>query len=128
MRRVTLLLLVGLLLAMMPVPTAAAKAGKGMLFYDGDVVRTVVPPAAMTKLGIDNFYVVEEGVDDQLGIAAVAPGDTDYHGGKWAFHSVEWNVAPILLTSEQDVLDAEEAGDVDVTRIEEKDFKCPIQP
>jgi hypothetical protein len=68
------------------------------------------------------------GVGDQLGIAAVAPGDRDYHGGQWAFHSVVWNVSAYLLTSEGAVLAAAAAGDVTVTRVPENDFKCPIQP
>ena len=100
----------------------------GQLFYNGEVVRTVVPPAAMPKPGRDNFYVVEGGAEGQLGIAAVAPGDKDYHGGKWAFHSVIWNVAPYLLTSEAEVLDAAAAGDVTIMRVPALDFKCPIQP
>jgi hypothetical protein len=101
----------------------------GQLYYDGEVVRTIVPPATMSKPGRDNFYVVlEGGADGQLGIAAVAPGDTNYHGGKWAFHSVIWNVDPYLLTSETDVLAAETVGDVTITRVPAMDFKCPIQP
>ncbi|MHC4956539.1 MAG: hypothetical protein ACYTGZ_22085 [Planctomycetota bacterium] len=107
---------------------AAAKPGFGNLFYDGGVVRTVVPPAAMPKEGTDNLYVVTNGAAGQLAVAAVAPGDRDYKGGKWAFHSVTFNVAPYLLTSESAVLAAEAAGDVDVTRVPENDFKCPIQP
>ena len=77
-----------------------AQVGFGELFYDGEVVRTIVPPATMSKSGRDNFYVVMGGVEGQLGIAAVAPGDTNYHGGKWAFHRVMWTDTPYLLTSE----------------------------
>ncbi len=91
-------------------------------------MRTVVPPAATPKQGIDDFYAVMDGAEGQLGVAAVAPGDKDYHGGKWAFHSVTWNVAPYLLTSAEAVEDAEDLGDVTVTRVTENDFKCPIQP
>ena len=106
-----------------------AKGPFGQLYYDGEVVRTIVPPATMSKPGRDNFYVVlEGGAEGQLGIAAVAPGDTNYHGGKWAFHLVTWNDEPYLLTSEADVLAAEAAGDVVVTRVPAMDFKCPIQP
>ena len=103
-------------------------AGFGELYYDGTIVRTVVPPATMSKPGRDDFYVVMNGVEGQLGIAAVAPGDKDYHGGKWAFHSVMWTTDPYLLTSEEDVLNAQTAGDVVVMRISQNDFKCPIQP
>ncbi|KPJ99718.1 MAG: hypothetical protein AMK71_09275 [Nitrospira bacterium SG8_35_4] len=108
--------------------SVSAQPGFGFLYYNGDIVRTVVPPAAMTKTGIDNLYPVMGGAEGQLAIAAVAPGDTDYHGGKWAVHVVTWNTAPYLLTSEEDVLAAEEAGDVTVSRAEGADFKCPIQP
>jgi hypothetical protein len=109
-------------------PAAAERPGFGELYYDGEIVRTVVPPAAMPKPGRDNFYVVVNGVEDQLGIAAVAPGDIDYHGGKWAFHSVMWTEDPYLLTSEADVLNAATVTDVIITRLPQNDFLCPIQP
>jgi hypothetical protein len=130
MRRIGVVLVLAVAVTALLAPAAlAAKPGFGNLYYDDEVVRTVVPPAAMPQEGTDPFYVVTEGgVEGQLGIAAVAPGDADYRGGKWAFHAVTWNVEPQLLTSEADVLAAEAAGDVTVTRIVENDFKCPIQP
>ncbi len=100
----------------------------GCCFYQDTVVRTVVPPAATPDDGRDNFYAVMGGVADQKAVVGVAPGDTNYHGGDWAFHSVTWNVAPYLLTSEAAVLVAAAAGDVTITRIPANDFKCPIQP
>ncbi|HLB47346.1 MAG TPA: hypothetical protein VJL59_10115 [Anaerolineales bacterium] len=100
----------------------------GCCFYQGTVVRTVVPPAATPDDGRDNFYAVMGGVAGQKAVVGVAPGDTSYHGGDWAFHSVTWNVAPYLLTSEAAVLVAAAAGDVTITRIPANDFKCPIQP
>ncbi|MHC4931184.1 MAG: hypothetical protein ACYTGV_03225 [Planctomycetota bacterium] len=117
-----------LVLLFMAASLAAAKPGFGNLYYAGNVVRTVVPPAAMPKPGTDDLYVVTDGVPTQLAVAAVAPGDRGYHGGKWAFHSVTWNVAAYLLTSEAEVLAAASMGDVTITRETEKDFKCPIQP
>jgi hypothetical protein len=107
---------------------AVAKANFGELYYDGRIVRTVVPPAASPQLGTDNLYVIMEGAAGQLPVAAVAPGDRDYRGGKWAFHRVTWSSAPYLLTSEADVLAAQSAGDVTIDRLPEMDFKCPIQP
>ena len=100
----------------------------GCCFYNRTVVRTVVPPAAFPHQGIDNFYAVSGGAAGQKGVVAVAPGNIDYHGGHWAFHAVTWNVIPYLLTSEAEVLAAQTAGDVTVTRIPEHDFLCPIQP
>ena len=107
-------------------PAAAKRPGFGELYYDGEVVRTVVPPAAMPFEGRDDLYLVP----DQRAVAAVAPGDTDYHGGKWAVHLVEWNmyVEPYLLTSEAAIFEAEALGDITISRVAENDFKCPIQP
>lgn len=125
------MLVLGLVMAIALLPGAEAKRPgfvfpAGCCYHDGDVVRTVVPPAAFPQEGRDNFYAVTD--QEIFGIVAVAPGDSGYHGGHWKFHSVTWNVEPYLLTSESAVLDAQTAGDVTVTRIPENDFLCPIQP
>jgi hypothetical protein len=125
---ISTLALAMLVLTVIPALAKGPKAGFGELYYKGNVVRTVVPPAASPQEGRDNFYGVMDGAEGQLGIAAVAPGDKGYHGGKWAFHSVTWNVAPYVLTSEAAVLAAQADGDVAVVRVEANDFKCPIQP
>ena len=105
-------------------PSQAAGVVFSELFYEGTVVGTVIPPATSPKEGRDNLY----GVPGQRAVIGVAPGDTDYHGGMWAFHGVVWNVTPYLLDSEASVLGAAMSGDVTVTRIPSMDFKCPVQP
>lgn len=101
----------------------------GCCFYEGETVRTVVPPAAAPQQGRDDFYAFPAGgAPGQKAIVAVAPGDVGYHGGQWKFHRVDWNVTPYLLTSEADVLAAAAIGDVTITRVAANDFKCPIQP
>jgi hypothetical protein len=103
----------------------------GCCYYEDTIVRTVVPPSAFPNEGKDNFYGFPDGAaTGQKGVVAVAPGDKDYHGGHWKFFAVTFNeaVVPYLLTSEEAILDAEEAGDVTVARIPENDFLCPIQP
>jgi hypothetical protein len=101
----------------------------GCCFYEGRMVRTVVPPASTPKEGRDNFYAFPNGAAaGQKGVVAVAPGDRDYHGGHWAFHAVTFNVTPYLLTSEAAVLAAVAAGDVSIARVAANDFRCPIQP
>ena len=101
----------------------------GCCYYEGRVVRTVVPPASNPQQGRDNFYGFPgTAAPGQKGVVAVAPGDTDYHGGHWAFQAVIWNVTPYLLTSEAAVLAAAATGDVTVTRVPASDFKCPLQP
>ncbi len=125
------ILFVALTMLALVVTPALAKGPQGPpafgeLYYEGAVVRTVVPPAEAPQEGRDNLYVVP----DQRAVIAVAPGDTGYHGGQWAFHSVTWNdeVTPYMLTSEAEVLDAEAAGGLTITRVPENDFKCPVQP
>ena len=118
------------LLTLATAQSVHAKPAFGELFYDGGVVRTVIPPAAAPKKGRDAIYPIVGGVEGQLPVAAVGPGDKDYHGGKWAVSVVMWNVDmdPYLLTSAEMVLDAESWGYVTITRMRDADFKCPIQP
>ena len=107
---------------------APATTGKGFLYHDGGVVRTVVNPAPLPSGGSDPFYAVTNGAQGQLGIAGVAPGDGPYHGGAWAVYLVTFNVAPYLLTSDEAVMSAESGGDVTVVRAPDHDFRCPVQP
>jgi len=102
----------------------------GCCYYNGGLVRTVVPPAAFPSEGRDDFYAVMNGVAMQKGVVAVAQGAADYHGGHWKFHAVAFNagVTPYLLTSASAVLAAQAAGHVAVTRVPANDFLCPIQP
>jgi hypothetical protein len=130
MRKATLLAaLVGGTMLLVSLP-AHATAPKGFLFHNGETVRTVVPPSALPHGGRDPIYTVTNGVDGQLGIAGVAPGDGPYHGGAWAVYEVTFvdGVTPYLLTSDEAVMEAEQAGDVTVTRNPEADNRCPVLP
>jgi hypothetical protein len=113
----------------MVAPSFAVTA-KSTLYHDGDIVRTLVNTSRLPNGGSDPFYAVTNGVEGQLGIAGVAPGDGPYHGGAWAVNVVtfEDGVTPYLLTSDEDVFAAETAGDVTVTRAPEMDFRCPLLP
>ena len=98
-------------------------------YYNGQLVRTVVPPAAFPNTGTDPFYAITNGVSAQKGVVAVAPGAVGYHGGHWAFNAVTFNpgVTPYLLTSAEDVQAAAATGDVSIARDPAMDFLCPIQ-
>ena len=128
----TKLVAVAALCTMLALPVGAsfaAKPGFGNLYYNDTIVRTVVPPSSFPNEGRDNFYKVTNGAEGQLGIAAVAPGDTNYHGGHWKVFKVTFNggVTPYLLTSEAAVQAAEVAGDVTILRVAAEDFLCPVQ-
>ena len=107
----------------------AAIPGFGNLYYNGSIVRTVVPPAAFPNTGLDNFYEVHGGAAGQLGIASVAPGADGYHGGHWKVFIVTFNqgATPVLLTSQAAVFAAQSAGTVTVTRNASEDFLCPVE-
>ncbi len=98
-------------------------------YYNGQLVRTVVPPAAFPNTGTDPFYAITNGVSGQEGVVAVAPGAVGYHGGHWAFNAVTFNpgVTPYLLTSAEEVQAAAATGDVSIARDPAMDFLCPIQ-
>jgi hypothetical protein len=101
----------------------------GCCYYNGEVVRTVVPPSAFPNEGRDNFYMITNGVSGQKPVVAVAPGDIGYHGGSWAVYLVTFkeDETPFLLTSATAVLAAQSGGDVTITRARTMDFLCPIQ-
>src|SRR5256885_17165592 len=111
MKTLTMAIFSALAIALvLPVTSAfAATPGFGNLYYNGTIVRTVAPPAAFPNAGRDNFYQVTNGATRQLGIASVAPGSSDYHGGHWKVFTVTFNseITPVLLTSEPEVLSAQ---------------------
>src|SRR2546428_11244086 len=131
MKSITMTIFSALVIALvLPVtPAFAATPGFGNLYYNGTIVRTVVPPAAFPNEGRDNFYKVTNGATGQLGIAAVAPGSSDYHGGHWKVFTVTFNsrITPVLLTLEKAVLSAHKARIVTLTPNASADFLCPVQ-
>src|SRR5438445_6090106 len=120
MKTFTMALFSALAIALiLPVTSAfAATPGFGNLYFNGMIVRTVVPPAAFPNAGLDNFYKVTNGAPGQLGIASVAPGSLDYHGGHWKLFTVTFNIGItlVLMTSDQAVLCVQDSGMIALTR------------
>jgi len=102
----------------------AGQPVKTTIWLDGEMVRTIVPPAASPQDGTDPFYMVP----GTGGVAAVGPGDAGYHGGHWKVFLVSWNTDQEPLTSADAIAAAEDAGDITITRASDLDFLCPIQP
>jgi hypothetical protein len=126
--KITLVILATAVTLAVAVP-AGATAGKGQLFHNGDVVGTVVPPDRIASgSGVDPLYMVTNGASGQLGIAGVGPGDGPFHGGAWAVWLVTFDagVTPYLLTSDEAVMAAADAGDVTVVRAPDLDNRCPV--
>ena len=127
--RLAAILLTGGAFFALPATSALASTTQGKLFFNGQVVRTVVTPAAVPNGGTDPLYEVSGGVAGQLGIVGDGPGSPDYRGGLWAVNNVTFTpgTTPFLLTSAQAVLTAQSLGEVTVTRNPAADFRCPIQ-
>ncbi|HXH22009.1 MAG TPA: hypothetical protein VNN10_08265 [Dehalococcoidia bacterium] len=128
--RTALALGAGAVLALVLATTVeAAPPPMGTLWYENQMVRTLVPPSAMPKEGTDPLYMVP-GVG---GVAGVAPGGAGYHGGRWKVY-VAGNVdagdiaAYGGLNSATEVLQAAADGAITLTRQPSLDFLCPIQP
>jgi hypothetical protein len=107
----------------------AASPAMGTLWYEDEMVRTLVPPSAMPREGTDPLYMVP-GVG---GVAGVAPGDAGYHGGRWKVYvagSVDAGDIAAYggLNSAAEVLQAAADGAITLTRQAALDFLCPIQP
>ena len=127
--RLAAILTAGVAFSALSATSALASTTQGNLFFNGQVVRTVVTPAAVPNGGTDPFYEVSGGLAGQLGIVGDGPSSPDYRGGLWAVNDVTFTpgTTPFLLTSAQAVLTAQSLGEVTVTRNPAADFRCPIQ-
>src|SRR5438876_1462755 len=94
----TVFALIAIFLALPVSSVFAASPGFGNLYFNGTIVRTVVPPDAFPNEGRDNFYKTTNGAAGQLESAAVARGSLDYHGGACKVSTVTFNpgVTPTL--------------------------------
>ena len=122
--------------------TAVAGVSPGPAFYvDGAAYRTVGTPTDLSDTGApdhahDTIYDLG---GHQMNIATAAPGDTDYTGGRWMVHAVEFPAGydaalaagdldgDGVLDSDAELRAAMDAGtavDAGVVR----EFVCPVIP
>ncbi len=82
----------------------------------------------MPGRGVDTIYVLTNGQEGQLGVTTVAPGDTNYHGGKWKVYVVTWEEAgPVPLFTSAAMVEASlAAGELSMMRMPDADFVCPV--
>jgi hypothetical protein len=128
-RRLSILGGLGLTLALSAGPVNAGLGPPAGAFYvDGAQYRTIGTPTDLSGTGapassFDTLYAVES---QELAVAAAAPGDRDYNGGRWMRLPVTWNTEPRLLTSEEDVLEAASLGEVTIASEPDMLFVCPV--
>ena len=145
MRRLLITTLAGCALLAGPAQAAVAAGAGGVtgpaFYVDGQVYRTVGTPTDLSQTGgpdqsfdtIYQFFGAQE-----LNVATAAPGDTDYNGGRWKVHGLEFADYDAAVAA----FDANDSGDFDsdvevaaalaagaVTDLGVvKSFVCPVIP
>jgi hypothetical protein len=112
--------------------TAAAGGGPPQLsFYaDGVRYRTVGTPTDFSTTGapdasFEPIYVLG---GDLVNVAAAAPGDPGFRGGRWMVLPVTWHVPPVQLTSGAQVEAYAMAGSISIATTPVREFECPVIP
>lgn len=118
MHRSIILIATGLLLTVAQVASANPGQPNFMpsLYGDGEVwgtkgTTTLPAPNEANRQSFDNLYVItnSNNPQGQLPVSEAAPGNTEYNGGRWFTHTVEWTadgfiahgIVPILKSDEE---------------------------
>jgi len=113
-------------LALPAVPALAQGLGPpGGTIYAHDVAyRTVGTPADLPNHGSFNpIWVLGNGLGS---VTNAAPGDANYHGGRWEVHEVTFvDIAPTQFTNAEDLIAAANSGDISIGPVVRR-FECPL--
>lgn len=120
----------GVALALMLTAGAVSAGGPPALsFYaDGVRYRTIGTPTDFSGTGapagsFERIYALGDGLAN---VAEAAPGDPGFRGGRWMVLPVTWNVSPVQLTSNEEVLAYAAAGLIDIGSTPVREFECPV--
>jgi hypothetical protein len=131
-RLLSTLAAVGLLVAIAVGPASAGVGPPHAGFYiDGTVYRTIGTPTDFSKTdaqasSFDTLYQLDEPGTGLLDVATAAPGDPGYNGGRWMVFAITWNVPPVQLTSDEQVLQYAVNGWITISSDPVKLFECPV--
>ncbi len=118
----------GLLISLLAGSALAGGPPAVGFYVDGQLYRTVGTPTDFSGTGApastyDRIYALGSGLRN---VAEAKPGDTDYNGGRWMVLAVEWNVTPVQLTSDSEVLAYAAAGKLTIGTTPLRQFLCPV--
>jgi hypothetical protein len=127
MRRLSLLAGTTLAISLLAAPVAAGGPPSVGFYVDGNLYRTIGTPTDLSGTGapahsFDTIYALGNGLTN---VAEAKPGDRDYNGGRWMVTAIEWHTAPTQLTSAEEVLAADAAGDLSIGGVVTM-FVCPV--
>ena len=126
-RLISALAALGLVLSIAAVPVAAGPPAPSF-YVDGVIYRTVGTPTDLSDTGapahsFDLIYALGDGLRN---VAEAKPGDTDFNGGRWTVLPVTWHVAPVQLTSAEQVEAYDAAGWLTIADDPVRQFVCPV--
>ena len=130
MRRfISVLAGLGLVLSLAAAPVVAGGPPKPGFYIDGALYATVGTPTDFSDTGApastyDKIYALGNGLRN---VAESKPGDRDFNGGRWAVYPVTWNVAPVQLTSAEQVEAYADAGWLTIADAPVRLFFCSVQ-
>ena len=142
--QITITAIAAAALVLVPVSAQAVGTGgvSGPAFYvDGVLYRTVATPNDLsgTEAPEHSFDVIYDFGGAQRNVATAAPGDSDYNGGRWMVHALDFPsgyAAAVdagdadgsgVLDSDAELMTAMNAGAVvDVGIV--ASFTCPVIP
>jgi hypothetical protein len=130
MRRLTSFLAgLGLMASIGAAPAAAGGPPSLAFYVDGTRYRTVGTPTDFSGTGapahsFDTIYALGSGL---INVAEAAPGDRGYNGGRWMVLPIDWQVAPVQLTSDEQVESYAAQGMLTILA-PVKWFECPVIP
>jgi hypothetical protein len=128
MRRLSILAAAAALAVTAGVGSVAAGGPPAVGFYvDGALYRTIGTPTDLSGTGAPrhSFDVIYALGGNLVNVAEAKPGDRDYNGGRWLVTEVIWHTAPVQLTSAEQVLAADAAGDLSIGGVI-RSFECPV--
>ena len=127
-RLISLLAGFGLVLSMAAVPVSAGSPPSLSFYVDGVRYRTVGTPTDFTNTGAptSSFEAIYALGDGLINVAEAAPGQPGFKGGRWMVLPITWNVAPVQLTSDEQVELYATNGWITIGSTPVKEFECPV--
>jgi len=119
------------LIATLGVGVVSAGGPPSLAFYaDGVRYRTLGTPTDFSVTGapdgsFEPIYALGSGL---INVAAAAPGDPGFRGGRWMVLPVTWHTTPVQLTSGDQVLAYAWSGLITVSGTPVREFECPVIP
>jgi len=129
-RFATILAAFGFALSVAAAPVAAGGPPTLAFYVDGVRYRTVGTPTDFSNTGAPDFtydriYALGSGL---VNVAEAKPGDRDFNGGRWAVMPITWNVTPVQLTSDAQILAYADAGWLTIGAEPIRLFFCSVSP